>query len=415
MQLQKIKILVSIVAFSLLTISVCSAQEKYVLRITASNCQYNKPNRAKTNFSTGFVIKWKGKVLGIVTALHGVCGCKAISAEDKYGKDFTSLSIINADIANDLAILSSKEMKSFFKDGLEFSNISSSSLAGKQVTMISAPHGVKMITDTDYARVRKNPIVDLSTFITQPKIETALTNRGSPDINIEVLNLEATIAKGSSGAPILYEGKVIGIANGGLDEGRTQVCWAIPWGEGNVDIASLSKLGNKYKELENNNPNQLFLSTCGLDIPNRPFKTPSVDSDKKCVIDEKRTVRKMGVPSSYHSCRFLFQISSNERKMFDKAYLIINRRTEYEIIFKESSQSGFYYSNNVNLGCNAENCNYDLEIRFVDSDGYEQTKAHPMSSSYLSFKAVPEIMKYFSFKRLDGDVRTMDGKKIKNK
>jgi hypothetical protein len=63
-----------------LFVTISFAQSGQVLRIKSSNCAYNT-KRATTNFATGFVYKENGRVVGIITALHAVCGCSSISAE----------------------------------------------------------------------------------------------------------------------------------------------------------------------------------------------------------------------------------------------------------------------------------------------------------------------------------------------
>lgn len=50
-----------------------------------------------------------------------------------------------------------------------------------------------------------------------------------PDPNLEVLNLEGNLVPGLSGAPLLdAQGRVCGIADGGLEEGAVGICWGIP-------------------------------------------------------------------------------------------------------------------------------------------------------------------------------------------
>lgn len=244
-------------------VSCVYAQSKYVVRIKASNCNYNS-ERGATNFSTGSIVKYDRKVVGVLTTLHGVCGCKTISIEDSNGKDFFNLTITQADIKNDIALLSSNELLSYYKDGLLLSNQSASSLANQNVEMVAYPYGIKLSLDTKMMRVRESPspLVKLNKFL-KSSVEIALRKRGSPNVYIDVLNLEAEIVPGCSGAPIIYEGEIIGIANGGLDGGRTHVCWAIP--VENIELTNISSLGGAYKALLTLNPNELFVLTCRLE------------------------------------------------------------------------------------------------------------------------------------------------------
>jgi hypothetical protein len=64
------------------------------------------------------------------------------------------------------------------------------------------------------------------------------------------------ITNGFSGAPVLYEGKVIGIANGGLDKGRTHLCWAIL--VNTIKLEKISGLKEKYERLKKIKPESLI-------------------------------------------------------------------------------------------------------------------------------------------------------------
>lgn len=255
------------ITFAYLTIIGCFffvnsfAQSGQVLRIKSSNCAYNTKS-GTTNFATGFVYKENGRVVGVITALHAVCGCSSISAEDNFGEDYFSLKISKADIENDIALLTSSEIISNFNTGLEFSDFSASVLANKKVSMFAYPYGIELNIDTKDARVRETPTAQLKKFV-KYDVEESLKDRGSPNINKYVLNLQLEITPGCSGAPILFENKVIGVANGGLDEGRTHVCWAIP--TQNIRLTPINSLGSVYLELGKKNPNNLFILTCDIE------------------------------------------------------------------------------------------------------------------------------------------------------
>lgn len=63
--------------------------------------------------------------------------------------------------------------------------------------------------------------------ILPPKVLEQLNDYPSP--GTEILNLEGNLVPGISGAPLLdAEGRVAGIANGGLEEGALGICWGIP-------------------------------------------------------------------------------------------------------------------------------------------------------------------------------------------
>jgi len=242
-------------------ISISFAQNNLVFRIIASGCQYNE-NSLKSNYSTGFVYKENGRVVGILTALHGVCGCNSITAEDSNGKKLYSLKVTKADITSDIALLHSTEIISNYSTGYEFSALSASSLTGKDVTIYGYPFGRQIILKQRNGKISEPSTGTLKQFV-KPENINPLSQRGSPGIYEDVLNLEAEIAPGQSGSPIIYNGQVVGIGNGGLGGGTSHACWAIPVRD--IQLLPIGNLAPEYTNLKSRNPNNLFLLTCSLD------------------------------------------------------------------------------------------------------------------------------------------------------
>lgn len=304
------------------------SQNGQILRIKSSSCSYNNSEKSKTNTSTGFIYKENGKVVGIVTALHAVCGCQAISAEDQFGKDFFSLKVIKADIGNDIALLTSDEILKNFNTGFEFSSLNPSDLANKKISMLSYPYGVESVIDTKEARVRETPTLLLKKFV-KTDIESSLQKRGSPNINNSVLNLQLEIPPGCSGAPILFDGKVIGIANGGLDEGRTHVCWAIP--SKNIRFSPIAALEPTYSQLGKYfNPNKLFILTCDLENGNpisKKFKTN--DNATNIVVGAIGTGLAVYGIIEWHEGYQIYKTYRDVRNEDDPIYDIENREERY--------------------------------------------------------------------------------------
>jgi len=262
MQLQMIKKIVAII-YGVCYLVSCDAQESYVVRITASNCSYSYGGRT-TNILTGFFLKDKG----IVTALHGVCGCKTIAAEDAAGKDLGRMNVSFADLENDVALLSSERGISF-SSGFEFSNISPSSLGGQKITMIGFGYGVAKPKSSEIARVRRPPVRSLIDCIKPDHIDS-LRVRNSPSVYNEVLDVEIPIAPGCSGAPIIFNEKVVGVANGGLEGGSTNYCWAIPVTK--INFSSKSSLEPAYSKLAKKNPAKIFVLTSVGNEENKPVE-----------------------------------------------------------------------------------------------------------------------------------------------
>ncbi len=68
---------------------------------------------------------------------------------------------------------------------------------------------------------------DRLSAILPPKVLATLTDY--PSASLEILNLEGNLVPGLSGAPLLdSRGQVVGVANGGLEEGAIGICWGIP-------------------------------------------------------------------------------------------------------------------------------------------------------------------------------------------
>lgn len=163
---------------------------------------------------------------GIVTALHGVAGCEKISAiGGGTTNGFGGLRIIQADIRRDIALLSSPELEAS-PDGLQVTE-QESDYGGLYV--VGYPLGItEQLVSKDLA-VRERPRRPLYSLIPSNLYQT-LNDRNSPNVKTEVLSLEGHLLHGHSGAPVLNgQHQVVGIANGGLEDGATAIVWAIPW------------------------------------------------------------------------------------------------------------------------------------------------------------------------------------------
>lgn len=256
--MQKLKFF-SILFISLFLFNLCQGQEEYVIRITATNCSYLNGTPGTTNTLSGFILNGKG----VMTALHGVCGCRTIVAEDANGRDLGNLEIVQADLGNDVALLTSERIRSGYQNkGLEYSTLAPNSLSDQPVTLIGFGYGIARPKRTTSCKVRKPATIQLINGVMSGQKE-GLSNRSSPDLYNDILDVDMAIPPGCSGAPILYNNKVIGIADGGLAGGSTNYCWAIP--VNNIQLAPISSLGSKYSELKEKNPEKIFVLTANLD------------------------------------------------------------------------------------------------------------------------------------------------------
>ena len=168
---------------------------------------------------TGFKAQVDG-LSGIITALHGVVGCGelvAFNAADSY----RNLRIARVDIGMDAAFLTSEATTN--GTGLQ----STSGYEEQALRVVGYPQAL------DYqfshrVELQMPPLRQL--FTTVPEwVRADLERRGSPHIDQTVMSLSGAIQNGYSGAPILtWEGRVVGVANGGLKEGSVDIGWAMP-------------------------------------------------------------------------------------------------------------------------------------------------------------------------------------------
>src|SRR4051812_33570491 len=108
---------VSIFAIALLTFTVMfqvsvRADPKWIFKLNASSCRTDPNQRSFTGFRS------RG-VYGIVTALHGVAGCEALSAISADNSIvIQDLRIAAVDFEYDVAVLESREAETGPPDGL---------------------------------------------------------------------------------------------------------------------------------------------------------------------------------------------------------------------------------------------------------------------------------------------------------
>jgi streptogramin lyase len=203
---------------------------------------------AQDRVLTGFRA-WVEGQLGIITALHGVVGCPKITAFN-LTTSYRDLRIGKVDIARDTAFLISSELDRA-GEGLQFSN----EYQGEDLRIVGYPQALGYQFSH---RVEPNvpPLRPLLT--TLPDAERLeLERRGSPDVGQTILSLSGAIQNGYSGAPILtWEGRVIGVANGGLRSGSVDIGWAMPIGQMRWENAQMRQ--NELTKLSGGKPSALF-------------------------------------------------------------------------------------------------------------------------------------------------------------
>ena len=104
------------------------------------------------------------------------------------------------------------------------------------------------------------------------KDKTALEKLGFPALDLNILYLEGSLLPGYSGAPIFdSQGRLIGVGNGGLEKGASNVSWIIPAKYLNeLEISSIMSLPANFEQLS-----QLF--SAGVTIDGSTDNMPSVE------------------------------------------------------------------------------------------------------------------------------------------
>jgi hypothetical protein len=215
----------------------------YVFRLVIGGCAHEPRLRQQTGFRV------RGEA-GIITALHGVADCQVINAisDDDKAQIFKSLHLLEADIDRDMALLSSDALASLPKVGLAAGN--NQDIEADTLQVIGYPFGLsKQLRTPRVALTEERPLTDLI----PDQYKRELQTRSSPNLEITVLRVDAHIGPGHSGAPLLTEGGLlIGVANGGLDEGRVSIGWAIPWQD--VQWQSVQRLETRLAALQRDDP-----------------------------------------------------------------------------------------------------------------------------------------------------------------
>ncbi len=203
-----------------------------LLQVQASEC----PGGAKRS-STAFRVKGKR---GAYAALHAVHGCK-LTAISESGTTHGDLRISHVDVERDIALLDGPSLpgnpNSEFKDG-----DGTVVAAGQALAVVGHPLGLQSPLRTTL-RTRTPASVTLRALMPPSNVFYALEARGSPNLNTTVISVEGGhLLPGHSGAPVVDEhGRIVGIANGGLERGTVEISWVVPWRDLQLQQSSRAK------------------------------------------------------------------------------------------------------------------------------------------------------------------------------
>ena len=183
-----------------------------VLRVDARSCA--TPDRV----ATGFL--WReGEA---VTALHAVAGCSDVWVYYEIQKLPRKAKVIRVLRRADLAILRIEDPPSAPALPIE---LKPPSLNDDLATLGYQLQIPTMSSTSLQLRVGGQKLGD----IVNPAVRQQLAQSGSPSLDLEITNIEGHLVPGLSGAPVLNQaGRVVAIADGGLENGAVAISWAIP-------------------------------------------------------------------------------------------------------------------------------------------------------------------------------------------
>lgn len=183
-------------------------------------------NNRESNVLTGFV--WKTPTQ-IVTSLHGMHPTgtiKVLYMNNAWRKvrikkvlqkaDLVLLEVLPGEPAVPAGVV---PISSFSADPIEFRT---------EIFAIGYNSGARGSSSRTLKKGLAHPPENLANLI-PPKDREVLARIGFPALDLDILYLEGSLLPGFSGSPVFdLRGRLIGIGDGGLEKGASNVSWAIP-------------------------------------------------------------------------------------------------------------------------------------------------------------------------------------------
>jgi hypothetical protein len=192
-----------------------------VLRIDARQCRGDAQVVATDRVATGFL--WRDKNT-VITALHVVAGCPNINVYYQGRRISRSATITKVLRRADLALLSvaNSPESTPLQDDTKVPSLD------QELTTLGFQLQIPDMSSTRlHLRYGGKKLRD----IVPPSVAQALADVGSPSLDLEITDIEGHLVPGLSGAPIFNpSGKVVAVADGGLDNGTVGISWGIPVG-----------------------------------------------------------------------------------------------------------------------------------------------------------------------------------------
>lgn len=287
MSTKVITMVVSIItSFFFLTTSPAIAQQsnteigQFIYQITAEECPQN-PNR---RLQTGFAVS-NGNVTGIVTALHGVIGCKNIIATPDNAIPIRNLEVSHVDIDHDIALLTTQTLpisfsgiKHFISDFNDL-NISCESTTSEPVIVLGYPRAANFKEKREgvisCVRNLKQKLSDDPNRTEEYEVQKALRIRNSPHLKIDIFDVKVSgVTHGDSGAPIFKKDtdRLLGVTIGGLGTGNV---WGIPWNSITWNPSNRPDIAERLASLQKQALSPSLMSHFGLE-PATNEDTPKI-------------------------------------------------------------------------------------------------------------------------------------------
>lgn len=200
--------------------------EKATIRVEAKNCPSADGKNRETRVSSGFRFK-SVKYEGVITALHGICGCERIVVYN-FEEESAEAEVMLVNIDKDIAIINSPEVAKILPNELKIESEypSQAKLADSEVVVYGHLRGAVDKSDVRL-RVMSDPLPILSNVVGSTDL-IELNARKSPATAEPVLKMQGNTGPGSSGGPIIHQGRLIAFSDGGLVFGGAPLCWGIP-------------------------------------------------------------------------------------------------------------------------------------------------------------------------------------------
>ena len=203
----------------LLTQHVALAQNFRIESLSESTVKLTIKSNNATRSASGFL--WKHPD-SIITSFHAVAGSTDIIAECRGQKKRASISRLYRDA--DLALL---KAESFHCQPLSRLKNTQPSFNDQLFTFGfygGATNGISRTLRRGFTSGSET-LKGLLPPSARAKIEAA----GAPDLNLGIYYLNGSLLPGFSGAPIVDgSGELVGIGDGGLENGAAQISWIIP-------------------------------------------------------------------------------------------------------------------------------------------------------------------------------------------